>query len=323
MIRQTMTGSNTIERIEALIDRPDLLHSPPEVAQTLLQLTKNDDFGLHEIVDCIRADPAMSSRVLHVVNSSRYGLHTSVTNLHQAVSLLGERSVRLIAMTFSIANSFASGPARGLYNEFWRRALTTATAARRLAARSGDVDPHDAYTTGLLSHLGTLVFAQVEGEQYLTLYQSTSGRVLADTEGRQYGVDHADIGARLLSQWQFPEVICEAVRTHRDPAVDDALSLAVHGGALITDALWDVADDSITACRSCLNSRFEIGIDEFIELALQCRDEVLLELDVYGVNSDCPADPEVLLEQARQRYMESSLVTALDFDSFESVFGED
>ena len=264
----------------------------------------------------------MSSRVLHVVNSSRYGLRTSVTNLHQAVALLGQRSIRLIAMTFSIANAFSNGPARGLYNDFWRRALTTAGAAGRLAARHEDLDTHDAYTTGLLSHLGTLVFAQVEGERYLNLYRSTSGRVLASTERERYGVEHADIGSRLLTKWQFPDVICNAVGEHRNPDADDPLTLAVRGGALITDALWDVADESITACRQNLEAQFNISIDEFIDIALQCRDEVLLELDIYGANSDFPVDPQVLLEQARQRYIESSLETALDLDSFESLAGD-
>ncbi|QDV44041.1 HDOD domain protein [Stieleria neptunia] len=323
MTRQTMTGSSTIERIEALIDRPELLHSPPEVAQSLLQLTKNDDFSLHEIVDCIRADPAMSSRVLHVVNSSRYGLKTSVTNLHQAVSLLGERSVRLIAMTFSIANAFSTGAARELYNDFWRQALTTAAAARRLAVHLDGVDHNDAYTTGLLSHLGTLVFAQVEGEKHLSLYRSASGQRLVHLERREYDIDHVDIGARVLSKWQFPDVICDAVRTHLNPDLEDPLAVAVHGGTLITDALWYAGDESIAACRGWLKDRFNVTIDEFIELALECRDEVQLELEVYGVDADMPVDPEELLEQARQRYMESSLTTALDFDSYGSVFGED
>ncbi|PAY19158.1 hypothetical protein CKO51_12415 [Rhodopirellula sp. SM50] len=323
MTRQTMPGSSTIERIEALIDRPDLLHSPPEVAQSLLQLTKNDDFGLHEIVDCIRADPAMSSRVLHVVNSSRYGLKTSVTNLHQAVSLLGERSIRLIAMTFSIANAFSTGAARELYNDFWRQALTTAAAARRLAGQLNGVDHNDAYTTGLLSHLGTLVFAQVEGEKYLSLYRSTSGERLFDLERQEYGIDHVDIGALVLSKWQFPEVICDAVRNHRITELEDPLTMIVHGGTLVSDALWYAGDESIATCRGWLKDRFNLTIDEFIELALACRDEVQLELQVYGVDADMPIDPEELLEQARQRYMESSLTTALDFDSFESVFGEE
>ncbi|QEF98336.1 HDOD domain protein [Stieleria maiorica] len=318
-----MDRQSTIERIEEVIDRPELLHSPPEVAQSLLQLTKNDDFGLHEIVDCIRADPAMSSRVLHVVNSSRYGLSTSVTNLHQAVSLLGERSIRLIAMTFSIANAFSTGAARELYNDFWRQALTTAAAARRLAVHLDDVDHNDAYTTGLLSHLGTLVFAQVEGEKYLSLYRSTSGQRLAQLERRKYGIDHVDIGARLLCQWQFPDVICDAVGSHRDPEIEAPLAMAVHGGALVTDALWYAGDESIAACRGWLEDRFDLTIDQFVKLALECRDEVQLELEVYGVDADIPVDPEELLEQARQRYMESSLTTALDFDSYDSVFGDE
>lgn len=317
-----MTTENTIQKIEALINRPDLLHTPPEVAQSLLKLTEDADISIVEIVDCLGADPAMSSRVLHFVNSPRFGLSTSVTSLHQAVTLLGQRSIRLIAMTFCITNTFASGKARVLYNDFWRRALTTAAAAHKLCRYADDVDPHDAYTTGLLCNVGSLVFAQAEGEWYLSLFQRHTGSSLPRAEREYFGADHAEIGGHLLSKWSFPKVTCDAVRAHLCPTIPDPLTQVACGGCLISNALWDADAGSVSRCRTFLREIFAIDVDTFTDLALQCRDEVMLEMAIYGVESAIPLDPEMLLDLAKQRYLETSLETAMDMDSFESVFGE-
>ncbi|MCD0462943.1 HDOD domain-containing protein [Roseiconus lacunae] len=315
-----MTNEKTIQRIERLIQRPDLLHTPPEVAQSLLQLTQQEDCTTMEIVECIRTDPAMASRVMRLVNSPRFGLTAPVTNLNQAVTLLGQRSMRLIAMTFSITHAFSHGSARVLYNDFWRRALTVASASFQLSKRFSEVDAQDAYTTGLLAHVGTLLLAQAEGEWYLAFYQQHVGLELPIAERDCYGVDHAEIGGMLLRNWNFPDTIVSSVRDHLDDRARSPLAQIVRGGALISGAIWDANSKSVNACRDLLQQRFGIDMEEFTELVLKCRDEVILELEVYGVESKSPPDPTKLLELARQRYMETSLQSALEMDSFDSIF---
>ncbi|MCC9601290.1 HDOD domain-containing protein [Stieleria sp. JC731] len=315
-----MTNEKTIRRIERLIQCPDLLHTPPEVAQSLLQLTQNEDCTTHEIVECIKTDPAMASRVMRLVNSPRFGLNAPVTNLHQAVALLGQRSMRLIAMTFSITQAFSSGSARELYNDFWRRALTVAAASYQLSKRYPLIDSQDAYTTGLLAHVGTLLLAQAEGEWYLAFYQQHVGLGLPAAERDYYGVDHAEIGGLLLRNWNFPGEIADSVRHHLDDSADDPLSLIIRAAALVSGAIWDANGESVGKCRKLLEERFNIDIDGFTELVLLCRDDVMLEMEVYGVQSEAPPDPSALLDLARQRYLETSLQSALEMDSFESIF---
>ncbi|OYP32949.1 HDOD domain-containing protein [Rhodopirellula sp. MGV] len=315
-----MTNEKTIRRIERLIQCPDLLHTPPEVAQSLLQLTENEDCSTHEIVECIKSDPAMASRVMRLVNSPRFGLNTPVSNLHQAVALLGQRSMRLIAMTFSITYTFSSGSVRELYNDFWRRALTVAAASFQLSRKFPSINAQDAYTTGLLAHVGTLLLAQAEGEWYLAFYQQHVGLGLPAAERDYYGVDHAEIGGLLLRNWNFPPAIADSVRIHLDEETDEPLALIIRAGSLVSGAIWDPNGASVAACRKVLSEHFDIDIDEFTELVLRCRDEVVLEMDLYGVQSEAPPDPSHLLELARQRYLEASLQSALEMDSFESIF---
>ncbi len=314
-----MSDQSLESGVDSLIKKADQLHSPPEVAQSLLNLTRNDDFDVREIVECIQHDPAMSAKMLKVVNSSRYGLRTSVKSLNQAVALLGQRTVRLLAMTFSIMDTFTTGPAKSLYNDFWRGALTMASGTSRIGQYAGSSDRHEFYTAGLLADVGTLVMAQAEGERYLALYRAHGGAKLTDAERSVYGFDHATVGARLLEEWQFPQQTLEAIRRHHDDTVTEPIELAIHGGALLAEAIWQNTPIDMSSCRAWLQTHFDIDIDGFTDLAIECREEVMLELEIYGVNVDHSIDCRMLLEEARRQYLDTSLSAAIDLDSFESA----
>jgi len=43
-------------------------------------------------------------------------------------------------------------------------------------------------------------------------------QILIDQEKRNYGVDHAELGARLLERWNFSPVLVDCVRFHHHPA---------------------------------------------------------------------------------------------------------
>lgn len=292
--------------IDALIAKAARLHSPPEVAQSLLNLTRDEDFDIREVVDCIRRDPAMSAKLLQVVNSSRYGLPASVGNLHQAAALLGQRTVLLLAMTFSIVNTFATGAARSLYNDYLRSALTTACGASRVNRRATVLERKDAYTAGLLADVGILVMAQADGDSYLSLYRDHRGSLLVEAEQARYGFDHAAVAARLFQKWQFPGGVLSAVRRHHDEAVTEPIETATYGGSLLAEAIWRKDAEVMDRCRGWLEAHFGIDIDRFLDLAIQCRDEVALELEVFGVDFDRSIDCRQLLEQARQQFSNSS-----------------
>ena len=109
-------GKVASDPIVDVIKRFNQLHSAPEVVQSVLHLTKNDDFDMVELVDCISRDPALVAKLLRTVNSSRYGLWQPVINLQQGVAYLGQRTLRLIVMTFSILGIFTKGPAKRLFS---------------------------------------------------------------------------------------------------------------------------------------------------------------------------------------------------------------
>lgn len=312
------------QEIDKLIQNASQLHSAPQVAQSVLKLTQNSDFDIQTVLACLERDPVLTARMLRIVNSSRYGLRSPVTNLRHAVMYLGQRSIRLIAMTFSVVEIFTRGPAKQLYNDYWQQAMTMATAASRLSKLTEDVDANDAYTAGLLANLGTLIFAQFKGETYIELYRGAQNAAdLVQAERSKYGFDHAAASACLLEKWEFPAELVAAIRHHHvDSTEDDPLRTIIQTADLLADVLWKPKSRAVNQLRSRLEKHYALDIDGFTDLALACKNDVAMEAEVFGIHLERQIDCQALMQEATRLYVDASIETAADLDSLTAVIDD-
>ncbi len=80
-----MITATTLDQLAARLGH---LYSLPGVAMQVLQLTRDPYVDTRALKECIENDPAISSRILRVVNSSLFGLSREVSDLNQALALL-------------------------------------------------------------------------------------------------------------------------------------------------------------------------------------------------------------------------------------------
>jgi putative nucleotidyltransferase with HDIG domain len=164
---------------------------------------------------------------LRACNSPYFGLEEPVSSVDQAVLILGHHQILHIVLTLAFGGAMAA-PLTGYAvesNELWRHSLTSAAAAEYLVSNGIEmnVDPHVAFTVGLLHDLGKLVLGQV-----LTPEHQTNIRALIEdrrnsrweAEKVVLGTDHAEVGGALLRAWNLPEDIIEGVSNHHHPVVD-------------------------------------------------------------------------------------------------------
>ncbi|GIG24055.1 EAL and HDOD domain-containing protein [Cellulomonas denverensis] len=104
----------------------------------LLRILSADQVDQTAVVTTVAADPELSMRVLHLVNSSAFGLRTEVDSVRQAVVLVGPRQLHALA----IASLIDARP--NTVAALWT-VLTRALTCRALAGDDAG------YTVGLLS----------------------------------------------------------------------------------------------------------------------------------------------------------------------------
>ncbi|MDA7980830.1 MAG: HDOD domain-containing protein [Pirellulales bacterium] len=312
-----------VDAIDEMIARVGALHSSPDVAQSLLRLTKTPDYDVQAVVACLEKDPVMCAKVLRLVNSSRYAIRREIKNLQQAVTFLGQKTLRLVSMTFSLVDTLTRGAPRELFNDYWQRSITTATVSARLAKLSKDCDAGDAYAAGLLADLGVLLFAQAVSKDYCSIYHKakTEGTSLVETEQAQFGFDHAMLGAKLLSDWGFPDDLIDAVLSHHDGScANSAIAAAAHGGSLMTDVIWNLPSASVVDVMRWLDEHFGVNIDEFIDLALNTRDEIQTEAEIFGVSLHNDVDVQGLRSAVTEQFKDAAGTTERDLDELVAKF---
>ena len=137
------------------------LFSLPDIYLRLKNLLKEPDFAMAEVAVIISQDPAITLRLLRMVNSSLYGLSTKVETVSRAITLLGTQQIHDLVLATSIAQSFDRISINVMdMRRFWRRSVYCGIITRQLAIKCGGCDPEHLFIAGLLHDIGHLIMYQ-------------------------------------------------------------------------------------------------------------------------------------------------------------------
>ncbi|MEV4702946.1 HDOD domain-containing protein [Actinoplanes sp. NPDC049316] len=210
------------------------LPSPPRTLAELTSALAAEDASAQSVGHVLERDPAVAAKVLHLVNSSAYTTGHKVNGVVQATALLGVPTVRGLVLMHDLVQIFDPD---GALPAAWIEALTEhAVETSRLAGRlaAGREWEGHAFTAGLLHEVGQLVLASSRPAEFAAVlgqWRDRQEATLCQAESEAFGLDHRQIGARLLRLWSLPEPVIEAAAAHQEPVA----------GADVADAATAVA----------------------------------------------------------------------------------
>jgi HD-like signal output (HDOD) protein/GGDEF domain-containing protein len=205
--------------LERLIDHSRELYSLPAVAVEVLALANDPLVDAAKLKECLERDPALVSKILRVVNSALFGLSRQVTDLSQAITLLGTRPLKLLVLGFTLPDVVSGETTGEALSRYWKHTLTKAVAAREISQRAWRNSGDDAFLAGLLADLGMLAMIQGLGQPYVQVVNRvrSAHRDLAAVEQRALGFDHTQFTVQLLDLWGFPPALVEAIKESGAP----------------------------------------------------------------------------------------------------------
>src|SRR4051812_942865 len=182
------------EELLAQIRQCPTLPSLPAIAMEVLSLAQSDEVDIAEIARIISKDPALSGKILRTVNSSFYGRSQSVSQVSQALVILGLQSVKTLVLGFSLVNNLQQTKAKGFKHlDYWRRSIYAAAAAKTLASKLQVVQTEECFLSALLQDIGMLVLDQVLKDDYGAIVdRATSHLELPAVEREALRMTHAD-----------------------------------------------------------------------------------------------------------------------------------
>lgn len=258
-------------------DRLDLPVFNP-VALELQKMKGCETATMKQIAAVAMKDQAIASRVLRVANSSFYCGLRQVDTISGAVVRLGTERVINMAMVASQSMAHSS-PVRiiGDYMpKLWGRTFAAAVGGRWVAQQCGyQSRSEEVFLAGLLHDIGELFLLKALEQLALNKDDPLS---LTETLLREVlDALHADMGFRLMLQWDLPEQYARVARDHHESSFDEADLL------LVVTRLLDAA-----------GKKLGIGQTEDPDIVLAATPEA----QVLGLKDIKLAQLEVMLEDA-------------------------
>lgn len=211
---------------DLVTDNVQLL-SLPEVCLRIQQLADDPYADMAEFGQLVIQDPALTTRLLKLVNSAYYGFPGRVDTISRAVNLVGIAELRNLTLAMAAVEVFG-----GLENEhfdmlgFWRHSVYCALVARFLAKQAHVLHAERLFIAGLLHDVGRLlIFSLLQDESARIQQRMEQGEEVCAAERKELGFDHAQVGYELLSLWQIPKELRIAVAFHHLPEVAEEARL--------------------------------------------------------------------------------------------------
>jgi len=221
--QSTVTPRDRLRRRLSTISN---LPSPPVVYTQISRVINDPDTSVKDVAAIMSEDAAMSAKVLRLSNTAFYGARNEITNIRQAVLLLGLEAVKSLVLSSSVFEMFKNHSNDADFQAgFWRHSLATALAGRVIVRNHPSLtglDPEVAFSAGLLHDIGKLIVCCFMPEEHKGIMSQMSGGKMSmyQAEENTIGFSHTLVGQMLAENWKLPHAIQCGIEHHHFPRFD-------------------------------------------------------------------------------------------------------
>jgi len=218
-------------KLSALLERKFVLPSIPKVVALLLTELERPETDLRRITQLISTDPALTTRLLQLANSSFFKLSGKISSASEALALMDLAHLKTMAQAAATGASLKAVPGIQL-QRFWDYSLNVAKVSRSLAGLVRQ-NQQAAFTCGLIHGIGELAMHLGMPEEMARLDAEVKPLDLrrAAMERRDFGYCYATVGAGFARMWQFPTFMVDALEHQHEPfenSVYEPLAGVIH-----------------------------------------------------------------------------------------------
>ncbi len=203
ILRRKVENINTLPTIPSVLKRLSLVIEKPRIT-------------LVEISAFISNDPALTTKVLKMVNSAIYGFPGRIASVSHATMLLGLNVIKGLLLGVSVFELMQK-----TMNGLYEHSLACAIASRVIAQKKGLKEPEEVSVAGLLHDIGKVILTLEFPTEYQAAMNEAQGKSISifDAEKNQFNATHANVGSWLAEKWRFPRNLIEVIECHHRPAL--------------------------------------------------------------------------------------------------------
>jgi diguanylate cyclase (GGDEF)-like protein len=227
------------------------------IALQIVRESLAPDASLPELTKLAASDPGFALRIIALVNSAALGHHRQVSDVRQAVSMVGIRGIRTLGMSLALSDMVPVGDAgKILLGNSIRRAV----ACQLLAQRLGQKEVDEFFTTGLFLEVGLLARARenLEGAAEVARLPARHRVMHERAAGHE---DHPSAGAALATVFMLPPHMIAAVSQHHAEMPPEGVAPRVAWAAERLAGLWE-GGDPIQNRKAAIEAVLALGLSQ-------------------------------------------------------------
>jgi HD-like signal output (HDOD) protein len=206
--------ANLVAGLETIPTLPDVLSLVSSVAQ-------NPNSSPEDLVKVIAADCSLSIRMLKIANLPAYGYSKKISNVRNAVEVVGLKQAQKFSTIVSVYHPGRNGASFD-FRSHWQHSLACARLAKFISLNLTYCKAEDAFAAGLLHDVGKIVLAikmDRKKEESVSPY-AADYNVEKKTAETALGFHHSDVGYALGQNWNLPLRLTSAMQYHHCPELD-------------------------------------------------------------------------------------------------------
>lgn len=290
------------ESLKAL--KPSDLPAPPQAAARIIQACSDPEVSAQALSRIVASDMVLTAELLRTVNSAFFGSPRSIKTAAHAVTVLGNRALRNLALCLAVRDALKPDAIPGLdMLSYWEDALRRAVGAKVIGRLVG-IDPDESFTIGLLQDFGMLamLFALPGHASRWSQLRGAMPDRRRKLEGEIFGITHDRVALMLAKTWSLPPGLSLPMACHHnqdDASIPEGLKAAckVAAAADLVAAVFSAEDTqaALDRCHAAIGVWFSIteeqvdallgqvpsGVEEAAEsLGLRVKEQPRFE-DIY------------------------------------------
>ncbi|MBN2628828.1 MAG: HDOD domain-containing protein [Spirochaetales bacterium] len=256
--------------VDEIVKVIDKLPQFPENITEVQRLINDPDSEIEDIARRINSDPALAADLLKTVNSAQFMLPNRVSNIPDAVMLLGFRGIKNMLYSYGTEKILnITDHESHMWDHSHRVGFYSYTLARNITKKKDVID--DAYLGGILHDIGLIVLQGVRPElvEHIRDFSVDKGLSAQLLEDMAAGYNHSEVGARIAEKWNFPPSLVDAIKYHHIPLQCRSQNKAIVYCIYLANCLANIEQGSFTfeQIEKKILDLFKIGTEaRFTEL---------------------------------------------------------
>jgi len=203
-----------------LKNKINILKPLPKSLYEIQELGNNPEKSVHDMVEVISRDVALTAKILQNINRPRFGLRKTISSIQQAVSLLGKEGTMAMALQTAIYGMlrFDLTSYDMDIDDFYDVSYKRLRLATLWYSKVSPDDLSIVSTAALIDNIGELLISQEAAERHLTdefrYIVQTQSPVAAEIE--IFHTTTEDVTAAILSHWGLDDKLINAIKYSND-----------------------------------------------------------------------------------------------------------